>query len=569
MGNIINNKNEIFNNENNNEINNENNNFNNEINNENYNKCFYCYKHIFNNDKNSLEFNENNNNILKTNENLNNNENNIFFMIKKSLIKDNFYNHKYCNSIKNLNFNNKKRNFIKNKNFTTEINNFDAYKIKKIIKLQKKIKSFLKERKLKFSNTPKKTSFINKKKKNDFKSSNNVSKYNILKEEEEIENLYKEFKINNESEGSLSKSNSNSKHKISKNSNKSVNFNFIPSLPFNLKKQPSKFHNKSRYSKNSLLYSKFLQEKSDSLLDPNQIKGYFLKKKKHFKFIGSHNKKTNKKEGFGKIIWEDNSILKAFFYESKIDEIGIFYDSPSNSTFKGYYYNNIPNGYGIYTFNDELHAEGTFIKNKLNGIGIEFWEDGYYYQGYFTENFKDKIGLYRWPDGTMYLGQWKENKMNGIGIMKYSNENIYEGEFNNGMMEGFGVFKWSDDRTYIGNYKNDKKHGFGIFFWNFEPLNVFAGFWENGKQNGVGIKIDESKYEKFLLWKEGRKPIYLNGVSEIKDYLNNEQIKYKKFFNMSLIQKIKFFNSLKKIKVGNMEIINYIDYDNAETEYEM
>jgi hypothetical protein len=169
----------------------------------------------------------------------------------------------------------------------------------------------------------------------------------------------------------------------------------------------------------------------------------------------------------------------------------------------------------------------------------------------------------------MYLGQWKENKMNGIGIMKYSNENIYEGEFNNGNLDGFGVFKWFDDRIYIGNYKNDKKHGFGIFIWNFEPLNVFAGFWENGKQNGVGIKIDESKYEKFLLWKEGRKPIYLNGISEIKDYLNNEQIKYKKFFNMSLIQKIKFFNSLKKIKVGNMEIINYIDYDNAETEYEM
>ena len=299
MGNIINNKNEIFNNENNNEINNENNNFNNENNNENYNKCFYCYKHIFNNDKNSLEFNENNYNNNNTNENLNNNnENNIFFMIKKSLIKDNLYNHKYCNSINNLNLNNKKRNFIKNKNFTTEINNFDAYKIKKIIKLQKKIKSFLKERKLKFSNSSKKTSFMNRKKKNENKSSNNVSKYNILKEEEEIENLYKEFKINNESEGSLSNSNSNSKHKISKNSNKSVNFNFIPSLPFNLKKQPSKFHNKSRYSKNSLLYSKFLQEKSDSLLDPNQIKGYFLKKKKTLQIHRFPQQKNQQKRRF-------------------------------------------------------------------------------------------------------------------------------------------------------------------------------------------------------------------------------------------------------------------------------
>ncbi len=57
----------------------------------------------------------------------------------------------------------------------------------------------------------------------------------------------------------------------------------------------------------------------------------------------------------------------------------------------------------------------------------------------------------------------------------------------------------------------------------------------------------------------------------IKEYLNNDQIKYKKFFNMNLMQKIRFFNSLKKIKenCGNLEIINYIDYDEAETKYEM
>ena len=547
--------------------NNKNNNFDCDDDNIENKKCFYCYKHIFNKDKNSIEFNNNILNITDgnlNNEN-NNDKNNIFYLIKNSLIKDNFYNIKYCNSIKNSY--KKKKIIFKGKNFT-ETNNFifDSNKLKKIIKLQKKIKSFLKL-KQQSKIVPKKTFF----RKNENKSSNDVSKYNILKEEEEIENLYKEFKVNNESEGNFSEK----KYKISKNSNKSVNFNFIPAFSNHQlhlkKKQSSKFHYNGRNSKNSLLYSKYLQEKSDSLLDPNQIKGYFLKKKKRFKFIGTHNKETNQKEGFGKIIWEDDSILKANFYESKIDEIGVFYDKPSNSTFKGYYYNNIPNGYGIYAFNFELHAEGNFIKNKLNGIGIEFWEEGYYYQGYFKENFKDKVGLYRWPDGTMYMGEWRENKMNGIGIMKYQNDNIYEGEFNDGMMEGFGVFKWFDERIYVGNYKNDKKHGFGIFVWNFEPLNVFAGFWENGKQNGVGVKIDENKYEKFVLWKEGRKPIYLNGVSEIKEYLNNEQIKYKKFFNMNLMQKIRFFNSLKKIKenLGNLEIINYIDYDEAETEYEL
>ena len=174
----------------------------------------------------------------------------------------------------------------------------------------------------------------------------------------------------------------------------------------------------------------------------------------------------------------------------------------------------------------------------------------------------------------MYLGEWKDNRMNGTGIMKYSNDNIYEGEFNNGMMEGLGVFKWNDDKFYVGNYKNDNKDGFGIFFWSVEPLNVYAGFWVNGKQNGVGVKIYKNDNEKILLWREGRKPIYLNGTFEIKDHLIGEQLKYNKFFTMQLSKKIKFLNSLKKIKdnCGNMEKLNYIDFEDAETvmdEYEL
>ena len=121
--------------------NNKNNNFDCDDDNFENKKCFYCYKHIFNKDKNSIEFNNNILNITDgnlNNEN-NNDKNNIFYLIKNSLIKDNFYNIKYCNSIKNSY--KKKKIIFKGKNFT-ETNNFifDSNKLKKIIKLQKKNK---------------------------------------------------------------------------------------------------------------------------------------------------------------------------------------------------------------------------------------------------------------------------------------------------------------------------------------------------------------------------------------------------------------------------------------------
>ena len=58
-------------------------------------------------------------------------------------------------------------------------------------------------------------------------------------------------------------------------------------------------------------------------------------------------------------------------------------------------------------------------------------------------------------------------------------------------MNGWGEFLWSDFKYYCGNYVNDIKDGFGIFVWNFNysNLNVYIGFWENGKQNSIGIQF--------------------------------------------------------------------------------
>ena len=267
------------------------------------------------------------------------------------------------------------------------------------------------------------------------------------------------------------------------------------------------------------------------ILDPESIsntpKGYFQVKKKNFSYYGK--KIDGKKNGFGIVEWEDGSKLKAYFINSKINGYGIFTDSNyDESIFCGEYYDNIVKGYGYYIKNG-LKTEGDcWFKNNINGLGIQFnLLNGNVYKGSFLNSMKNGIGSFRWNDGTISYSEFFEDKMNGYGIIKYINDCIYSGEIKDNIFEGLGEFLWDDNKYYCGNYLNGLKNGFGIFVWNFKKLDCYIGFWENGKCNGVGIKMDDSNC-KIGIWKEGRR---INSIKnwELDNYLKPYQIKYKKF----------------------------------------
>ncbi len=307
--------------------------------------------------------------------------------------------------------------------------------------------------------------------------------------------------------------------------------------------------NKKKISFNSFkgLSSSSFYSQISSIDISEQPKGYFLYKQKKYKFYGNHIE--GKKEGFGIIKWKDKSILKANFENSKINGIAQFIDSQiENSTFIGEYKENIPKGYGYY-IKDNLKIEGdNWEKNYLFGIGMEIWEDDNFYQGEFNKSLKNGIGLYRWPDSTLCFGEWKNNKLNGYGLMKYSNDSIYVGEFKNNLMHGLGEFLWGDAEYYCGNYINGFKEGFGIYVWNFDKISCYIGFWENGKQHGVGIKIIDNVM-KAGLYKDGRKVNKLNGTWEFKDYLKPEQMKFFKFLRQNNKNLIKYIQNLKKNEI--------------------
>ena len=273
----------------------------------------------------------------------------------------------------------------------------------------------------------------------------------------------------------------------------------------------------------------------------DNIKGNFIQKnEKVVKYQGGFLKKTRKKNGFGIITWSDGSKLKGTFDSNELNGICKFYNNKHKSTFIGEYTNNKPKGFGVYSVKS-FSLQGYWESENLNGIAIEVWEDGTYFQGEYKDNKKNGIGLYRWPDGTIYQGEFRDGQMNGLGIILYSNDCIFSGEIENGYMNGYGNFCWGNGSMYIGYYIQDVKNGFGIYIWDQNNFLCYIGFWEMGKQQGIGAKVNGNKI-KYCIWNKGKISVTLKGLYEIDKYLTGIQKGYYQFFTPAFISKLKMNN---------------------------
>ena len=291
---------------------------------------------------------------------------------------------------------------------------------------------------------------------------------------------------------------------------------------------------------NKITYLLSNKEKIDSKIKKNQdsIKGNFiLKSEKVIKYQGGFIKKTKKKNGFGIVKWSDNSILQGIYISSTINGIARFYNNKYKSTFIGEYENNLPKGFGVYHVKN-LSLQGYWDSSNLNGIAIEVWDDGTYFQGEYENNKKNGVGLYRWPDGTIYQGEFNNGQMTGKGIILYCDDSVFSGEMLNGYMNGYGIFSWGNGALYMGYYLQDIKHGFGIYVWDSKMFICYIGFWEMGKQQGIGAKINGNKI-KYCIWNKGKIATILKGLYEIDRYLTGIQKGYYHFFTAGYIAKLR------------------------------
>ena len=81
-------------------------------------------------------------------------------------------------------------------------------------------------------------------------------------------------------------------------------------------------------------------------------------------------KPTVIKEGFGIITWEDKSQLFSIFQNNKANGISKYIDPENNIIFVGEYFHNKPRGFGYYKSPKGTTFEGNWKNNILNGVGI-------------------------------------------------------------------------------------------------------------------------------------------------------------------------------------------------------
>ena len=221
---------------------------------------------------------------------------------------------------------------------------------------------------------------------------------------------------------------------------------------------------------------------------------------------------------------EDNSKQYSYFKNGIANGITKYIISKKKKIiYEGEFENGFPKGYGKYTISNEGRSyEG--IWNKEIKIGIETWNDGTIYMGDFKNNKKDGVGIYRWNDGTIYYGEWKNNNMDGYCYINYADDKRYEGEMMNGTKNGYGEFTWKPIRKYIGYYANDLKEGFGIYIWNIKTFQIYVGFWNKGKMEGIGMLLN-GKNIYYGKWSKGVKIEQFKNKRELKKKYKSTDLK--------------------------------------------
>ena len=274
----------------------------------------------------------------------------------------------------------------------------------------------------------------------------------------------------------------------------------------------------------------------------------------------------------------DNNCPNGFFYKYNKDKIisfqgmllkdysinpkykGIAYYN-NGERYKGYFINNIMNGFGTYYFSEGDSFTGNFTNGKFDGPGKYFYDNGLiseyitYQNGNIVsrnkkmrEDFRDNNSYnffneikYNYPgviehilempplrdvieelfwtkrifnNGDIYIGQMKqnaENELYGRCCFIYKNSmTYYFGYMKNKEFSGEGSyynFQWK--KIYEGKFRHNLKNGFGILFR--EDGSTYAGEFINDIPNGKGVLYypNSTRFEGY----------FANGYQNDKGYL--------------------------------------------------
>ena len=163
------------------------------------------------------------------------------------------------------------------------------------------------------------------------------------------------------------------------------------------------------------------------------------------KVIGIHKQgKRDNSENYGNFLGPIIESLKMNLkYEKK---------NYNKDQYEGEYKNEKREGYGKYIWENGEYYIGQWLNDKENGKGIIYYKNGNIkYDGDFVNGKYEGNGILIDENGEYYKGQWLNGKGHGKGIEYYKNGNIkYDGDFVNNQYEGYGKYIWENGEYYIG-----------------------------------------------------------------------------------------------------------------------
>ena len=268
-----------------------------------------------------------------------------------------------------------------------------------------------------------------------------------------------------------------------------------------------------------------------------------------FRFIPSGIHYSKIISDFGIIRWSNNSVFKGYFKNNIPNGWGIYFHH-TNGTFQGEYYNDQPNGFGIFVHENESSYIGYWKNERQDGIGHEKWSEGMEYYGEFSMGKKNGIGKYTFPNGNIYYGEWEQNLMNGYGIYLFDQCRIYIGEWLNGLKDGYGEIYGQNNNYFFGYFRNNAQNGFFLFY-NDKTGKIIVGYNTNGKVDGIAKYYMPEKEGRILILRNGHKIKEIKNLEDLEQSHDENDIQYKQQLNKYYYMNRNEIEEILKEKIRN------------------
>jgi hypothetical protein len=129
--------------------------------------------------------------------------------------------------------------------------------------------------------------------------------------------------------------------------------------------------------------------------------------------------------------------------------------------YEGAMRNGVPEGHGIFRYDDGRRYEGQFAAGRFNGAGKMQYPDGRRVEAQFRGDFED-TGMLTYPDGRVFEGQLQKGVPQGKGTMRMNDGSRVTGAFQNGRAEGRALQTKADGSTYFGPFSGGMPQGGGV-----------------------------------------------------------------------------------------------------------